>query len=260
MSDKKTASSSISDNGAAVKPVEGAGENNPRTDELKAAGRSTADELQNQFAEDGDSPFAWFDALYARAEGARGFIPWSEAAPRFKLIEWLKEQDATGNGLAGLRAVDVGCGLGDNARCLKAAGLDVLGFDISSHAVEWAARNFGDLGIRFEVADILHLPTKWHGRFDIVHETYNLQAMPTEYVEPAIHAIASLVAPGGRLLVMTRGRLDHEEVLRPPRPLTLDQLKGFERAGLCQVKLEEFFSEGENPIRHYLAEYKHAAD
>jgi len=226
------------------------------TSDLKALGREKADELQNRFRDEGGSDFAWFDALYGHAGERREFIPWAEAAPRFKLKEWLEERAASGVDLASQTAIDVGCGLGDNARLLKQAGLDVTAFDISAHAVEWAKRNFGKEGIKFETADIFDQPKAWAAAFDIVHETYNLQAMPPEYVERATIAIASLVAPNGTLLVMTRGRLPHEEISRPPRPLTIEQLKGFERAGLHQVKLEEYFGEGENPIRHYLAEYK----
>ena len=224
-------------------------------DELKALGRSAADQLQARFSTEGGDEFAWFDALYERASGRRGFIPWSEAAPRFKLIEWLSDKEKQGDDLSGLKAIDVGCGLGDNARCLFDAGLDVTAFDISSHAVEWAGRNVGTANITFEVADILDLPEVWLGAFDLVHETYNLQAMPPIYVDRAAHAIASLVAPGGTLLVMTRGRLEDEEIEGPPYPLTKDQLAAFERGGLKLIKFEEFFSQGDRPIRHFLAEY-----
>ena len=116
-----------------------------------------------------------------------------------------------------------------------------------------------DSGIKFEVADIFDLPDHWRGRFDLVHETYNLQAMPN-HVAPAIDAIASLVAPGGTLLVMTRGRHDDEQIEGPPRPLTKKQLQGFEAAGLECRKFEEFYSEAERPTFHYLAEYVRPAD
>ena len=227
--------------------------------DLKSLGRSAADELQARYRSEGGDEFAWFDALYERANGRRGFIPWSDAAPRFKLKDWLADKSAEGRVYSGMRALDVGCGLGDNARCLAQAGLDVTAFDISEHAVAWARKNAGDEGITFEVADILDLPARWCGAFDLVHETYNLQAMPPDYVVPAMRAIASLVAPKGTLLVMTRGRLAHEEVTGPPRPLTKQKLEVFELVGLELVKFEEFFSEGEYSIKHFLAEYvRHA--
>ena len=234
----------------------------PDIADLKALGRAKADELQARIRDGGGDDFAWFDALYESAEGRRGFIPWSEAAPRFKLIDWLSSRRADLSKIGDaprLRAIDVGCGLGDNASCLAAAGYDVTAFDISAHAVEWARKNLPDSGIKFEVADIFDLPDHWRGGFDLVHETYNLQAMPN-HVAPAIDAIASLVAPGGTLLVMTRGRHDDEHIEGPPRPLTKKQLQGFEAAGLECRKFEEFYSEGDRPVFHYLAEYVRSAD
>ncbi len=229
-------------------------------EDLRALGRAAADELQQNIKDENGSYFDWFDALYAEASGRRGFIPWSEAAPRFKLKEWLAARDHRGAKGDGRRAVDVGCGLGDNAQCLAEAGYEVTGFDISKHAVAWALKNNATAQITFEVADIFDLPARWLGGFDLVHETYNLQAMPPEYVAPAAAAIASLVAPGGTLLVMTRGREAHEEIDGPPRPLCREQLSSFEKSGLKPVEFEEFYDEGERPIRHFLAEYRKNAE
>lgn len=231
------------------------GMSDPTGDDLKARGRSLADTLQEKYRDEGASDFAWFDALYAEAERERGLIPWSEAAPRDKLKIWLEKKATEGMTFEGLRAADVGCGLGDNAHCLARAGLDVTAFDISANAIDWARANATDPKIKFEVADLLDLPDAYQGAFEFVHETYNLQAMPPQYLEAALAGIASLVAPGGTLLVITRGRLPEEDISGPPRPLTRDQLSVFETMGLKQVAFQEFYSEGERAIRHFLVEY-----
>jgi len=213
-------------------------------------GREWARELQGEASAAGQ-PFGWFEALYSRAAGDAGFIPWEMAAPRFRLKAWLGENPG-----AGLRAIDIGCGLGDNAACLVGAGYDVTAFDISETAVGWARKRFPDAPARFHCADLFAPPADWLGAFDLVHETYNLQAMPGERINEAMAAVAALAKPGGTVLVMCRGRREDEEPVGPPWPLTRTQLEGFEQAGLSEVHFEEFWDQRDEPIRHFLLEFR----
>ena len=98
----------------------------------RLAARAAAYDLQNTFESEGE-PFGWFEALYDRADGERAAIPWADAAPRFKLKAWLAD-----SGLRAGRAIDIGCGLGDNAQILAGAGLQVTAFDLSETAISWA--------------------------------------------------------------------------------------------------------------------------
>ena len=59
----------------------------------------------------------WFEAVYDLAGDDPAGVPWAGLAPHPLLAQWL-----AGRSLAGLRALDVGCGLGDNAEALAAAG------------------------------------------------------------------------------------------------------------------------------------------
>lgn len=223
----------------------------PEPDDHRTQGRAWSYELQNQARARGE-PLGWFEPLYQRASGDSSYIPWEMAAPRFKLTEWL-----AANGVHGDSAVDVGCGLGDNAAVLADAGYDVTAFDLSETAIGWAReRVAAGRSIAFHVANLFNLPGHWRGAFDLVHETYTLQALPQNMVEPAIGAIASLVRPGGRLLMMCRGRDEHEQADGPPWPLTKTQLEPFLKAGLTLAEFEEFNDQREDPIRHFLAVYR----
>ncbi len=217
---------------------------------LKEEGRRSAFELQTRTEAEG-RPFGWFEALYAKAAGERALVPWSDAAPRFKLGEWLGAHPGEG-----LPALDVGCGLGDNARLIAEAGYAVTAFDIAPTAVDWAQKRHGDRPIRFEVADMLAPPPEWRSAFALVHETYNLQALPRDRVGDAMRSLATLVAPGGTLLVMTRIRDAGETPQGPPWPLSLPELAPFRAAGLEEARLEEFCDERSQPIRHVLVEYR----
>ena len=184
--------------------------------QMRDTGRQWAYELQ-QTREAAGEPFGWFEDLYTRAEGEAGFIPWEMAAPRFKLSEWLVDNPGEGGS-----AVDIGCGLGDNARLLAEAGYDVTAFDISATAVAWAAERQKGAKINFVEGDLFAPPKAWVRGFTLVHETYNLQAMPRDRLDGAIHAVANLVAPGGRLLLLARSipKDGSEPPPGPPWPLS----------------------------------------
>src|SRR5689334_19851572 len=68
-----------------------------------------------------DDPYrrAWFQAVYESAGSDAAQIPWADLAPHPLLSEWL---DGTAPPAAGAHAIDVGCGLGDNAAALAAKG------------------------------------------------------------------------------------------------------------------------------------------
>jgi 2-polyprenyl-3-methyl-5-hydroxy-6-metoxy-1,4-benzoquinol methylase len=57
------------------------------------------------------------------------------------------------------RVLDAGCGTGDNALCLAAQGLTVLGFDVAETAVAMARQKARDRGLQaeFVLADAFQL-------------------------------------------------------------------------------------------------------
>lgn len=190
-----------------------------------------------------------FEEIYRNAQGDAAGVPWADKAPRAKLSAFLRDHPG-----AGRAAIDVGCGLGDNAALIAGAGYRVTAFDLSPTAVAWAQKRHSGAGIDFQVGDIFRLPEAWRGRFDLVHETYNLQALPLELRADAARCIARLVAKGGRLLVLARRQEPGEGITGPPIPVTLVELEAFERAGLTMEREELFVDERQ--IRHVEAVYR----
>jgi ubiquinone/menaquinone biosynthesis C-methylase UbiE len=148
----------------------------------------------------------------------------------------------------------VGAGLGDDAEELARRGLAVTAFDVAPTAVDWARRRFADSAVDYVVADVLAPPPEWQAAFDFVLESYTLQVLPPALRPLAADAIAAMLAPGGTLLVIARGRHPHEDDGAMPWPLTPDELRGL-FADLRLVRFEDFLDDEDPPVRRLRAEY-----
>jgi SAM-dependent methyltransferase len=195
-------------------------------------------------------PTGWFEPVYAAAGEGVTDVPWVDFEPNRHLRAWLER---AGRGGAGRRAVVVGCGTGDDAELLRERGFETIGFDIAPTAIAWARRRFPDT--EFRVADLLALPEDLLGAFDLVFEAYTLQALPVEIRNPAIDGVASLVAAGGTLLVVTFGRGSEDEPGRLPWPLTREELGRFGERGLQELRFEDYRDDVEPERRRFRVEY-----
>jgi len=232
------------------------------TDEDFAArrqkGRETAGKLQDACEEDG-KPLDWFEGLYKAADGDVAGVPWADCEPHPALSVWL-EQNSPSQANTPIRAIDIGCGLGDNAIALENAGYDVTAFDLSQTAVDWAKQRHQGAGVDFHQADLFDLPSQWIGAFDFVHETYTIQALKGGLRAAAFAEIASLLKPGGKLLAICRSRPDVGEVTGPPWPVSRKEMESFERAGLDVETFEEFDVTEARVIPHFRVLYKASED
>jgi ubiquinone/menaquinone biosynthesis C-methylase UbiE len=192
----------------------------------------------------------WFEPVYAAAGENVTDVPWVDLEPNRHLLEWLERENVDG---AGRRTAVVGCGLGDDANLLHEHGFDAIGFDISPTAIARARTRFPET--RFEVADLLALPEDQPGSFAFVFEAYTLQALPQEIRTEAIDAVASLLAAGGTLLVVTFGRTEDEDPGRLPWPLTRTDLARCTSRGLREVQFEEYRDELESVKTCFRVQY-----
>lgn len=220
----------------------------PEAGDSRAAARA----LRDAHLAGGD-PTGWFEALYAQAGEATAPIPWADLVPNPLLLAWLAREGDPGG-----PAVKVGCGLGDDAEHLAARGLDVTAFDVAPSAVAGCRRRFPDSPVHYAVADLLALPADWRQAFAFVLESYTLQVLPPELQPDAMRAVASLVAPGGRLLLIARGREPDDPTPGLHWPLTRAGLSPLREAGLAEESFEDFLDDEEPPVRRFLAVFRRA--
>jgi SAM-dependent methyltransferase len=195
----------------------------------------------------------WFEELYRRADGQWDRIPWADLCANPYLLQWLRGQPT-----AALRgtALVVGCGVGDDAEALAAAGFAVTAFDVSATAIAGCRARFPESHVEYVVADVLAPPPAWAARFDLVFESYTLQVLPPEARVVTIEKLARLLAPGGRVLVLCRGRDRTDPAGQLPWPLTRAELGLFAAHGLRERSFDDFLDHEDPPVRRFRALYE----
>jgi len=173
---------------------------------------------------------AWFEEFYKANFLNESSIPWAKMQPNEYLAEYLQ------NNLPHGKALVVGCGLGDDAIALSEAGFDVTAIDVSKSAIAWCEERFGGYGVEFKVQDIFELPPEMLGSYDFVFESLTIQSLPLIFRDKVITAIASLLTPNGKLLVIANGKNAGEKYQGPPWPLEINEVKLFTNKNMRELE------------------------
>lgn len=132
---------------------------------------------------------AGFDATY---EG--GTAPWDIGEPQPALVEAEADGEIVG------RVLDIGCGTGENAMFLADNGHEVVGVDLSRHAlaegVEKAEKRATK--VAFHMMDALAIePGALGGRFDTVIDSGFFHILLDEERPRYVQALGRVLHPGG---------------------------------------------------------------
>ncbi len=207
---------------------------------------------------------AHFDSIYREAAGDAGRIPWAHRQPCPSFIAWLNAE-APSLVRCGARTAVVGCGLGEDALALRQRGYDVTAFDACPEAVRWAKALHPDDADIFVQADVLDLPGRLRGRFELVVEVHTLQALPPMYRPELARGMAELLTHRGQGLIVavSRGRDESVplyELAGPPFPLTGEELEQTMRgAGLTPLRpLDEWMDDRTPPVRRLRGVFQRA--
>jgi len=110
------------------------------------------------------------------------------------------------------RALDVGCGAGRYTALLAQRCQQVLGIDVAEGMLTLARQRRARPNIAYAKRDLRHLDPDRDGRFEVVLAVAVVHHLPDP--EAAIRHLASLVAPGGRLLIVDMVR-PYQQWTRP---------------------------------------------
>lgn len=105
--------------------------------------------------------------------------------------------------LKGMRALEIGCGAGQNSIYMARKGAECVALDVSRQQVEHGKKLARKTGMKvdFHVACMDELDPAQLGQFDMVHSTY---ALPfAEDPEQVIKKCAEMLKPGGLFLLTT---------------------------------------------------------
>jgi SAM-dependent methyltransferase len=198
--------------------------------------RTRARELAAEFNRKGD-PTGWFEILYQEGQAGKSTVPWANLRPNPRLLDfWNTHPQQT----AGKRALTIGSGLGDDAEQLAAWGFRTTAFDISETAIRASRKRFPNTGVEYVAANLLEPPSPWRHSFHFVFEANTLQVLPAALRPRAIENIAGFLCPGGRLLLIARGREPSDPEGQMPWPLTRAELSAFTAVGLEELSFEDF--------------------
>ena len=200
-----------------------------------------------------DDPLGWFDSIYTDAEGDHNNVFWADLEPSPYLLEWLEssKQDPQGK-----KAVVIGCGVGDDAEAISAAGYEVTAFDISPEAIRLCKNRYPQTRVDYLVENLFDYPFAWRENFDLVYECNTIQVLPGKYRIQARNAMVSLLAPKGYILVSCRSRLKGEQEDDIPLPLDKEEIDGFVRSGLHEKSFLAYDDTQEPPVPHFFACYQ----
>lgn len=202
--------------------------------------------------QDRDDPTGWCDSIYTDAQGDYRSVFWADLKPNPYLLSWLN----SGIEHLGRKAIVVGCGVGDDAEALSAAGYEVTAFDISPEAIRLCTNRYPDTKVNYLVADLFNYPSQWTEGFDLVYECNTIQILPGKYRILAREAMVSLIAPQGYILVSCRSRNKGEQEDDIPLPLDKEEIDGFIRCGLSEESFAAYDDTQDPPVPHFFATYK----
>ncbi|MEO1375255.1 MAG: class I SAM-dependent methyltransferase [Cyanobacteria bacterium J06635_10] len=195
----------------------------------------------------------WFDNIYIKAQGDSNQVPWANMTASVYLKDWLNQNTEFEKGL---KALVVGCGLGDDAEALAEKGFKVTAFDISPTAIDWCKQRFPDSSVNYVVADLLDLNPEWQRNFDFVFEARTIQSLPLTVRSQVMEAVAQLVAEQGTLLVVAVTRDTPEEPSGPPYPLSLEEIDYFQNLGLQEIRRDTFSEKNSRFPQRIRIEYR----
>ena len=213
-----------------------------------------------------DPSMTYSCAFFSRVPKRRGILTRDEPATLEQAQEAKLELVCSKLGLQpGQRVLDVGCGWGSFVmHAAKRHGVEAVGITLSQNQAELARKRVADAGlsdrVEIRVQDYRELAGE---NFDAVASIGMVEHVGEAQIDRYAEQLASMLAPGGRLLNHGISRLRHGSVEGGafseryvfPDGETLQVSRvilALERAGFIAQHVEEFGSDYAETLRHWI--------
>ncbi len=162
----------------------------------------------------------WIQRVYCDLGYRFGFAEWDIREPQPDLVALAEE-----GGIPGESVLDVGCGAGENSIYLALRGHRVTGIDSSAAGIRTARRRAKDAGARvdFLAGDALEMGAmatrrnEMAERFDCALDFGLLHMLGGGDVETYVENLASVLKPGGSVLILCMSEDAPPETMGPRR-------------------------------------------
>jgi 2-polyprenyl-3-methyl-5-hydroxy-6-metoxy-1,4-benzoquinol methylase len=144
-----------------------------------------------------------FGDAYFEAGVLRNSRSLTQSAYDGVVFSWLRRRHPDVLNGQGRRALEIGCGYGYCCELLEGFGFEVIGTDISPHAIDRARSELHDPNIDFTVWDATKEPI-FEGQFSLVVAFEVVEHLDDP--EGALRAWRALLKPGGLLALTTPNR------------------------------------------------------
>ncbi|MBB3749230.1 SAM-dependent methyltransferase [Mycolicibacterium sp. BK634] len=145
-----------------------------------------------------DSEVMDWDSVYKQEGGFDGPPPWNIGEPQPELAALIRDGKVTGD------VLDAGCGHAELSLALAAAGITVVGIDLSPTAIAAAteaARERGLSNATYVAADITSF-TGYDERFATIVDSTLFHSLPVDRRDAYLQSIHRAAAPGAKLFVL----------------------------------------------------------
>ena len=143
-----------------------------------------------------------FDEVYFKEGRVRQSRSLTQTLYKSEVFTWLKRKAPEALQGTGREALEIGCGYGYASELLAKQGYQVLGTDISPHAIERARQEVNVPGVEFAVWDAG--AEQLTRKFDLIVALEVIEHLPDP--ESAIQSWAGLLRPQGVLVCTTPNR------------------------------------------------------
>ncbi|MBN2012999.1 methyltransferase domain-containing protein [candidate division KSB1 bacterium] len=152
------------------------------------------------------------------------------------------------------KVLDAACGMGFGSYYLKQQAAEVVGIDISDHALEHARQQYSADGLAFEKIDATHMPFPDQS-FDVIVSIETYEHIPPELAVRFLAEAKRILKPGGCLIISTPNSPVYSKISKTPDHINEVDVDTFDISLATYFPDREFYYQRKNVLQEMKAFY-----